>query len=160
MRKSFFVLAGAVALSPSVTCVDTDPAVFVAAELDTPAMTVQASALGVALSGSFTLELHLGARASGTSEVTVGAFSLRTADQSEVLLESLPVASAQPAPYEVEPGSDVTVNFTIEPGGDTFPLELRDRLCGGPVVITGVIEDSLESGSSPVESPAFTPKCQ
>lgn len=137
-------------------CIDTDTAVFVDATLGTASVTVGGGGLGVTLNGSFALELHLGARASGTSEVTYTSFSLKSAADDAVLVESLPVAPDKPSPVSVDPGSDVVVTFTIDTGASTLPTDLRDRICAGQVRISGVIEDSLESESSPIESAAFT----
>jgi hypothetical protein len=50
----------------------------------------------------------------------------------------------------------VVVTFTIDTGSSTLPTDVRDRICAGQVKISGVIEDSLESESSPVESEPFS----
>jgi hypothetical protein len=138
-------------------CIDTDAAVFVDATLGAPALTlVPAGGFGVTLQGSFALELHLGARASGTSQVTYTSFSLKAADGS-VVVESLPVAVDKPSPVAVDPGSDVLVTFTIDSGATVLDNTVKDRICAGQVKIVGVIEDSLESESSPLESAPFSP---
>lgn len=147
-----FLVAGALL---AAGCIDTDTAVFVDASIDAPSVTVGGGGLGVTLAGSFALDLHLGARASGTSQVTYASFSLKAADDT-VLVESLPVAPDRPSPVSVEPGSDVLVTFTIDTGASTLPVDLKDRICAGQVKISGVIEDSLESESSPIESAPFT----
>jgi|SRR5687767_1567368 hypothetical protein len=158
MKKAFLVVAALLGLVPGAGCVDTDPAVFVDATVGGATLTVQGGGLGVTLSGVFALELHLGARASGPSDVTFSSFSLKAADDT-VLVESLPVSPDKPSPVAVEPGSDVAVTFTIDTGADTLPADLKDRICGGQVKIAGVLEDSLESESSPVESPLFSASC-
>ncbi len=152
MRKA--ILVGAIL---AAGCIDTDPAVFVDASLASPSLAVAGGGLGVTLSGSFRLDLHLGKRASGPSDVTFTSFSLKTADESAVLVESLPVVPTQASPVEVAPGSDVTVTFAIDSGADTLPASVKDQICAGQVRISGVIEDSLESQSSPVLSEPFTP---
>ncbi|NUO49447.1 MAG: hypothetical protein HOV80_11380 [Polyangiaceae bacterium] len=159
MNKPFLVALALIASTgPGLGCIDTDTAVFVDATLGAPTLSVTGSGLGASLGGSFALELHLGARASGPSDVTFTSFSLKAADDT-VLVESLPVAPDKPSPVEVQPGSDVAVTFTIDTGSDVIASDVKDRICAGQVKISGVIDDSLESGSSPIESEPFTPSC-
>ena len=137
-------------------CIDTDAAVFVDATIGAPALTVvPQGGLGFGLQGSYALELHLGARASGTSQVTYTSFSLKGSDGS-VVVESLPVAVDKPSPVSVDPGGDVLVTFTIDTGAATLDPAVKDQICAGQVRIVGVIEDSLESESSPIESSPFS----
>jgi hypothetical protein len=157
MNKPFLV---ALALLPSigsgVGCIDTDTAVFVDATVGGASLSVSGTGLVTSVSGGFALQLHLGARASGASEVTYQSFSLKSTDDT-VLVESLPVTPDKPSPVSVEPGGDVVVTFTIT--ADDLPPDLKDRVCAGQVKIATVIEDSLEGESSPVESEPFTPSC-
>ncbi len=144
-----------VALLFSAGCIDTDAAVFVDATIGAAGLTVvPQGGLGFGMQGSFALELHLGARASGTSQVTYTSFSLKASDGT-VVVESLPVAVDKPSPVAVEPGSDVLVTFTVDTGAATLDPAIKDKICAGQVQIVGVIEDSLESESSPLESPPF-----
>ncbi|NUP09402.1 MAG: hypothetical protein HOW73_25395 [Polyangiaceae bacterium] len=137
-------------------CIDTDTAVFVDATIDNAEATVEEEALGIHLTGSFQLTLHLGARASGESSVTFGSFSLID-ENDTVVVESLPVVSSEPAPFTVEPGgADTAVTFTIDTGVDLLPAEVKDAICAGPVIVSGIIEDSLATTSTPVESEAFS----
>jgi hypothetical protein len=152
MHKRFLAVGALLAAG----CIDTDTAVFVDASVEAPSLTVGGGGLGVTLQGSFILDLHLGARASGTSQVTYSSFSLKAADDT-VLVESLPVTPDKASPVSVEPGSTVAVSFTIDTGSSTLPVDLKDRICAGQVKVSGVVEDSLESESSPVESAAFAP---
>lgn len=136
-------------------CIDTDTAVFVDATLDNPSLAVGEETLGASLNGSFDLTLHLGARASGTSTVTVQSFSLATEDGT-VIVESLPVSSPAGA-ITVEPGgTDTVVPFTIDTGSDLLDAAVKDQICAGPVVVTGVIDDSLATSATPVESEPFS----
>lgn len=138
-----------------VGCIDTDTAVFVDATIDSPGVEVGDEALGVTLSGEFQLTLHLGARASGPSEVSYASFSLKTASGT-VVVESLPVSPSLPSPADVEPGgTDTVVTFTIDTGTDLLPAELKEQLCAEQVVIAGIIEDSLATTGTPVESEPF-----
>ena len=141
----------------SAGCPNTDPAIFVDADLGAPVVGVEQGVLGASLSGTFTLVLHLGARASGASDVTFGTFSLQTADQSTTIVEVLPVVASQSSPVTVEPDSTVEITFEITTGEDVLDAAIVDQICAGQVVVSGVIEDSLEGESSPVVSPAATP---
>ncbi len=142
-------------LSPA--CIDTDTAVFVDATLDNPTLTVDQATLGTSMSGSFELTLHLGARASGPSEVTFQSFSLKDAN-GDVIVESLPVEASSPSPITVEPGgADSVVTFSIDTGADLLAAEVVDQICAGEVFISGVIDDSLATSSTPVESEPFSP---
>lgn len=136
-------------------CIDTDTAIFVDATIDSPSVDVGDEALGVTLSGDFQLTLHLGARASGPSEVTYGSFALKTASGT-VLVESLPASPSIPSPADVEPGgTDTLVTFTIDTGTDLLPATLKDQLCAEQVIIAGILDDSLATTSTPVESEPF-----
>ncbi len=153
MRAPFIAL---VALSVA-GCIDTDTAVFVDATIDNPSLTVTEETLGAALGGSFELTLHLGARASGPSSVSYQSFSLAKEDGT-VIVESLPVSASQPAPVEVEPGgTDSVVTFTIDTGADLLDAAIKDQICAGSVVVMGVIDDSLATSATPVESEPFSP---
>jgi hypothetical protein len=147
-RRSVLALAISLAALPSTGCPNTDAAVFVDAEIET---------LGVSLTGSFTLRLHLSARASGPSEVSFGAFSLSTADQSETLVDALPVVASQAAPIEVAPDDTIEVELTIDTGADLLDAALVDRICAGPVVVSGVVDDTLRGGSVTAVSPPIVP---
>lgn len=141
-------------------CIDTDPAVFVEPAIDSPQLVLTSEALGVSLSGSFQLTLHLGARASGESQVSYGAFALLN-DAGDVVIESLPVEASAPSPVTVEPGgADTAVSFDIDSGADLLPAELADQLCGGLVTISAVLEDSLATTSTSVESEPFSVACE
>jgi hypothetical protein len=136
-------------------CVNTDAAVFVDAGIDAPVVNVNQGALGTSVTGSFTVTLHLGARASGPSEVTFGAFAIEKADRSAVVVDSLPVTTSTSSPVGVDPDSDVEVDFAIDTGADPLPQAVVDGLCGGQLVVSGVLEDSLATKSTPIVSDAF-----
>jgi hypothetical protein len=146
------------ALAASAGC-NFDTAVFVDPEIETPAVTVGKEALGTSLKGSFTLTLHLGARASGPSQVTLGAFSLKSADQTTAYVENLPIQASPAGSIGVAEDSDQTVQITIDTGTGLLPASAHDAICAGQVVVTGVIEDSLATSPTTVASNPFAPTC-
>lgn len=136
-------------------CVDLDTAVFVDATIDQPTITVAQEALGTAIEGSFLLTLHLGARASGESEVSYSSFSLKTEDGTTVI-ESLPVSAAPASPVAVEPGgTDTVVQLTVDPGAMLLPADVHAQICAQPVLISAVIDDSLATSATLVDSEPF-----
>ncbi len=149
-------LFSAALVALSTGCIDTDTAVFVDATIDNPSLTVTEETLGTALDGSFELTLHLGARASGPSTVTFQSFSLESEDGT-VLVESLPVSSPDQN-AGVEPGgTDTVVTFTISTEDGLLESAVKDQICAGSVVVSGVIQDSLATSTTPVESEPFSP---
>jgi hypothetical protein len=138
-------------------CPNTDAAVFVDAEIEAGSVAIEPQTLGVALSGSFTLSLHLSARASGPSEVSYGSFSLLSADQSDTLVASLPLTASLASPVDVAPDATVTVELTIDMGSDLLDAGLVERICAGPVVFSGVVDDSLLGGSTTAVSQPIVP---
>lgn len=143
-------------------CPNTDPAVFVDAGIVAPSATVTENALGVALTGGFQLSLHLGARASDASQVSVESFAILSADQSSEIVSPLPATASGGVtfPVTVEPDSDELVPFTFENPDALLPAEKAAELCGaGGLRIKVVIGDSLQGGSTPVVSDVFQPSC-
>ena len=139
------------------SCIDTDTAVFVDATIDQPQLTVTEEALGTSLTGSFLLVLHLGARASGESSVSFASFSL-VDENDDVIVESLPIVASDPSPVTVEAGgADTAVTFTIDTSPDLLDPSVRDQICAGQIAISGVVEDSLATAPTPVESGLFSP---
>ena len=156
-RHAFLAVAAACLLAG---CIDTDPAVFVEPAIDSPELVLTQEALGVALAGSFQLTLHLGARASGESQVSYASFTL-VDDAGDVVIDNLPGTASAPSPVTVEPGgADTTGMFDIDSGPDLLPLELAAQLCGGLVTISAVLEDSLATTSTSVESEPFAVACE
>lgn len=141
----------------SAGCVDT--AVFVDPEIEAPALTVTKAALGTSFTGSFDLTLHLADRASGPSSVTVGSFTLKKTDGTTVLVDNLPITADKPNPVGVDEDSTTTVKVTVDSGSKLLDAAVADAVCAGDVVIAGVIEDSLLTTSTPVESEPFKPTC-
>jgi hypothetical protein len=158
MRKasSVFCLA-ALALAGLAGC-NTDTAVFVDPTVETPKVAVQAGLLGVGVSGSFTLDLHLGARASGSSTVTLGEFELVTGKDKSPVVSPLPLVGDKDFPLTVDQDSDVLVHFTFDSGKNPLPQSDEPALCGaGGVAVKGTIQDSLAGSSTPVFSASIDP---
>jgi hypothetical protein len=146
------------ALSGATGCIDTDAAVFVEPSIEGPSADVAMSSLATALGGSFTLRLHLGARASGDSQVTVRQFSVSSADRSSEIVGALAVSQSPPSPVTVVRGGDdalVTVSFSADDN-------LLDTAAIGPlcdpagIVIHGTLDDALLGATTPVSSDSFT----
>lgn len=139
--------------------IDTDAAVFVEPSIASPSATVGTTAFGTTLSGGFTLKLHLGPRATDPSTVSLGAFSLLGSDQKTQHVSPLEVASTTTFPVTVDIDGDASADFTFDTGNAPLPKEKAAELCGaGGLVVSGVIQDSLQSGgSTPVYSPVFDP---
>jgi hypothetical protein len=142
-------------------CPNTDTAIFVAPSIDDPACTVSSSVLGTGItSGAFQLSLHLGARASGTSMVSLGSFSILDATEKTTIVDALKVSSTTHFPVAVAQDSTVVADFTL--GDMGMPQILSESegmdLCAPPgVVIGGSIQDSLEDGQTTAYSDVFHP---
>lgn len=145
-----------VALLFGVSCVNTDTAIFVEAGVASPSLEVIDGPLGATLDGGFDLTLRLGARASGPSETTFVSFSIKSADETQVLVEDVPVTSGVSSPVTVPPdGAEVVITFTIDQGGDVLPSGLVDALCAGEVVYSVVVDDSLATTTTVASSEPF-----
>ena len=147
-------------------CINTDTAIFVDPTLSAPTamvstVLVNGVPFGTSLSGSFTLDLHLGARAAGPSMVTLGQFAILDATQTTSLVPALKLTEDVSFPATLQPGgSDVVAHFTFNTGADPLMSSAKAGLCAGAgVVISGSIEDSLAGRSVPVTSPGFQPTC-
>lgn len=147
-------LLAAVALSGSAGCgVNTDPSIFVELTVKDPTVDVaNSTTLGTAITGGFTLEVHLGARAAGSSEVAVQQFELVSKDENTVVVESLPLAAdGQPLPLTVEPDTDEDVAIVIDLGSKLLAKDIGQKLCNfGEVKYRGSITDSLRGTTLPV----------
>lgn len=140
-------------------CPNTDAAVFVDPTLGTPTIEVSSSVLAAGVEGSFSLNLHLGARASGPSQVSIGQFEIQDAKKTGAIVTPLPLdAGSTQLPVTVEPDSDVavTLTFDMETNADAV-MKLCDP---AGVIITGTIEDSLQDTATPVESAVVKPICK
>jgi hypothetical protein len=148
-----FLLAGA---APLGGCVNTDPSVFVTPTITAPSAVVQMGALGATVTGAFDLDLHLGARASGPSTVTLGEFSILDAQQHGSIVTPLSLTGSLESPIIVQPNSDEDDDFTFDTGTMTEPMSVTSELCASAgVVIGGAFQDSLTGMSTPVASSIF-----
>ena len=159
--RSLFALASVSVVAASA-CINTDAAVFVDPTVETPSITVTkgATMLGTQIDGALVLRLHLGARASGPSKVTLTALNVANADQSSFYVDNIGFTADHPSPIDVEEDSDVSVSITISTGAGLEPAALYDAICtGGNVVITGSLQDSLQTTATPFESDPIAPTC-
>jgi hypothetical protein len=145
-------------------CINTDTAIFVAPTMSAPAMTVgcpvSCTSFGFdIMNGSFHLDLHLGARASGPSTVKLVSFSILDAQMKGAIVPSLMVSSTTTFPVTVQQDSDVNADFTFSTGTGTEPSSEYSAICDpAGVVIGGSIQDSLQGATpTPVYSPVFHP---
>lgn len=155
-----FGVGVAVALAGSLAgCIaDNEAIVFVEPTIQAPSVAVDTGALGTTLTGSFTLRLRLGPRASGASQVTVNKFAITNADQTTSFVDTLETTADKTFPVTVELDSEESAVFTIDFGGSVLPAMTGDALCGaGGLRIAGTVRDSLQDGATPVASEVFMP---
>jgi hypothetical protein len=139
-----------------VGCIDTDAAVFVEARIDSPAVAVEGSQLVTGVTGGFTLELHLGPRASGSSSATLQSFSLVSNDGTKTIVAALGFSAAPPSPITVEPDSTALLAVTLAANDNQLATAARDAICAGPIRVRGVIEDSLRGTAITIDSESFS----
>ena len=155
MRPSPSLLALPLLLA---ACVNTDAAVFVEPTIESPTATVAGGALGVTISGNFTLKLHLGPRASGPSQVTLGAFSILDSKQSAAITAVQLGSSSTQFPATVNLDSDVSAALPFTLGPATAKDKAAGSLCDPRgVTLRGTIQDSLAGGSTPFFSEIIHP---
>ena len=155
----YLLLASILALPAALTgCINTDAAVFVEPTIESPTATVQSGVLGLTIYGNFTLKLHLGPRASGPSQVTLGAFSILDAKQSAAIT---PIELGSPStqfPVNIGVDSDISPSIDFDLGNKTLPAGDKAKLCDpAGVVIGATIQDSLLGGSTPFFSAIVHP---
>jgi hypothetical protein len=153
MRFSF--LSVAVVLSACLGCdgaLNTDPAIFVDVDVTDPTIAVENNALGTVVNGGFTMSLHLGARAAGSSTVNVQSFELVSEDQNTVIVDALPLrAEGQALPIVVEPDTTEDIPIVIDLGSDQLPADVGQKLCSfARAIYRGSITDSLRGTTVPV----------
>jgi hypothetical protein len=158
----FLTMLLLLAAVPLAGCINTDTAIFVAPTISAPEADVMLAAdmLGSTLTGGFHLDLHLGARASGSSTVSIIDFSIVDAQQQGAIVPTLNVTSSTPFPATVQQDSDVNADFTFGSGTAFLTPDAKTGLCAAAgVIIEGSFRDSLESGTSttPAASPVFHP---
>lgn len=151
MRSHVFFFVTAV--SAIAGCgINTDPTIFVDASVTEPSVAVEEKALGTAIKGGFTLSLHLGARAAGSSQIDLKGFQLTSDDQNTIVVDGLPLAATGMIfPIVVEPDTDEDVEITINYGNDLVAADVGQKICMfGSVRFRGAISDSLRGTDIPV----------
>ncbi len=139
-----------------VGCPNTDAAVFVDLSIENPSAAVQTSVLATAVSGSFDLRLHLGPRATDSSEVTLRALSITNDDLTTTVVSPLAVTTDPAFPVTVAVDSDVVVNIEFAAADNEVEASAVDLLCDpGGIVISGAFDDSLEDALKSVSSWPF-----
>ncbi len=139
-------------------CINTDAAVFVEASIVDPVVTLQGSPAAMGISGSYTVKLHLGPRASGPSEVGLGAFTIMNASRDKTLIDVLKLVAKPSFPVSVAVDSDTLVSVSMSAEDNIQLVETTDALCqAGDIVISGALDDGLLAATiNPVSEP-FAP---
>ena len=135
-------------------CIDTDAAVFVDARIESPSATLQSATLASGLAGGFTLNLHLGPRASGPSEVSLGGFSMTGAAGTAV--DSLAVTTQPAFPVNVSADSDVAVQVSFDPNDNLIENADVPTVCAVQgLQLVAALDGSLRGGAFSVRSEPF-----
>ncbi len=139
-------------------CINTDATVFVDASIESATAAVSGGALGATVAGELKLKLHLGPRASGPSQVSLGAFAILDAKQSAEITSVQLGKSTTEFPVTVDLDSDVDATLPFDLGSKTLPADIKTKLCDqAGVVVRGTIQDSLLGGATPFFSPIVHP---
>lgn len=134
--------------------------VFVEASIVNPKADVSGDTLGTYFSGTFALHLNLGDGASEASQVSLQSFAVTGADQGTVIVPSLEATTTTAMPVSVGPGSRVIVDMTFDSQANPLAVELKDTLCNpAGIRISGVVQDSLQDGTTAATSDVFTATC-
>lgn len=130
-------------------CVNPDQSIFIEPAIKNATAFVGTHPLGTSIKGEFTLNLHLGPRASGSSQVTLGAFSILDSGQTAAITSVQIEATATEFPVTVDLDSFSFVALTFNLGNKLLPIEAKGQLCDPTgVIISGTIQDSLLGGST------------
>ncbi|MFO0592896.1 MAG: hypothetical protein U0441_35460 [Polyangiaceae bacterium] len=164
-RLTLPIIAAAIALTAGVGCssggINTDPTLFVTATANNPTANVTKVAAGTSVTGGFTIALHLGARASGSADVSLNSFQVTTSDKKTVVIDSLPLkAVGVTLPITLEPGDDEDLKLEIDLGSKVLTSDEGTKLCAfsspSSVIFTGSLNDTLRGGALPVDSEVIT----
>ena len=128
-------------------------AVSLSAFVSDAVVSVSDTAFGSGLAGSFRVQLSLGPEASGSTQVSLGNFSLQT-ESGAPLVDVLELESDTAFPLQIDKGGSKDVNFTFKQDSAD-----RESVCAGKVRIVGSVMDSLKGGTDQVDSVAITPDC-
>lgn len=149
---SFLGVAAVLVAGLGCDGVNTDPSIFVEISVSNPTVAVQEVALGTAVTGGFTMSLHLGARAADSTTVNVQGFELVSEDQNTIIVDALPLAAkGGTLPIVVDPDTDEDVEIVIDLGDDLLTKDIGQKLCSfGKARYRGSITDSLRGTTVPV----------
>lgn len=137
---------------------DLDAAVFVEPTITSSSVMVTPSGLVTGLSGGLELELHLGSRASGPSDVTLQSVSLTNVDRSITVVDAVGALPDPPFPITVEVDSDQLVSLTVSSDENQLEAAAVDTLCGsGDLVYVVILDDALRGGTVTADSEPVTP---
>ncbi|MDI1482789.1 hypothetical protein [Polyangium sp. y55x31] len=137
---------------------ENEDVVFVEPSIVAPTADVEGGVLGATVTGSFTLKLVLGPRASGPSSVQLGTLAITDAPNQQSVVSGLSLISPKPFPVTVQPDSEVTLDFFFDLGDKTISDETKNALClPAGVRIAGTLQDSLDVGATTVASDVFKP---
>jgi hypothetical protein len=154
-RRAFAVCACIGALA----CADRSH-VTLSASIQDAQVEVEALTLGTRLGGTFDLDLQLGDKADGTTEVSLETFSLVRHSDATPLVAPLPVTPVgETLPISVGKGDRRSVSFSIG-NDDLLSADALVQICAAEVAIIGAISDSLSGGrTTSLESGPVTPIC-
>ena len=138
--------------------INTDPAVFVEASIESPSASLTQGTLVSTISGSLTVHLHLGPRAADASEVKLGVLSVQDPTRTTTFVPTLGVQTSPPFPVAVDIDSDVVVAVSFAAQDNQLETATYDAVCAADnIVISGALDDSLRGGTISVASASFAP---
>ena len=152
MRK--FPLFCLIALTTVLSACGSRGSVALTAVVEDPAVTVDRSALGSDVSGSFRVTLSLGEYAEDSTSVSIGTFALQR-DGVDVLAPLSLGGQSFPVTVGVGDSTSFSLTFLQSPS-----LEIADSLCEGDLELYGSFTDSLNDDRPiTVRTAAFEPEC-
>jgi hypothetical protein len=132
-------------------------AVSLTARIESSELGVTSGTLASGLSGQFDLVLELGEHAPRATTVSAPSFGVRQGN--DMVVPTLSLSASERFPIELEPGSDQRVRFTVAEN-ESVTDEEAEKLCAGPIRISGTVTDSLNDGKpAAIDSPAFQVDC-
>jgi hypothetical protein len=155
VRKLACGLGGVLGLAG---CIDTDAAVFVEASIESASVAVSSNGFAAGVDGALSLRLHLGPRASGSSEVDDRGFSILRTGGTTTLVPSLGYVADPPFPVTVAVDSTLLIAVTFAKEDNAFDPTAVAELCDpAGLVLRGVLDDALRGGAISADSEPVTP---
>lgn len=124
-------------------------------KIESPALTVDGTALTTELDGGFTLVLTLGELASDPTTVKLGTFTLQR--DGIVLVDNLQVKTDPTFPITLGVGKTKRVAVTVD--HSVMDPDAAAELCAGELAYVGALTDSLDDHPTTVRSDKITPNC-